>query len=152
MLACDFVVANITAEIVPAFSRVGLSPDNNAVGKNLPRRIGYNRALLFLLLGEAVSAERALEWGLVDRVYDPEAFEEGVAASAGALAAVPPVTASLTKRLLSDAPSLPTHLATSYEQLLVGLSTASGDGGCPGGPSESLVWEGRAAPSLAHTA
>lgn len=127
MLACDFVVASSAAKIVPAFSRVGISPDN-AVGKNLPRRIGYNRALLFLLLGEAVSAERALEWGLVDRVYDPEAFEEGVAALAGALAAVPPVTASLTKRLLREAPSLPTHLATSYEQLLVGLSTASGDG------------------------
>lgn len=127
MLACDFVVASSAAKIVPAFSRVGISPDN-AVGKNLPRRIGYNRALLFLLLGEAVSAERALEWGLVDRVYEPEAFEEGVAAMAATLAAVPSVTASLTKRLLRDAPSLPTHLVTSYEQLLVGLSSASGEG------------------------
>lgn len=127
MLACDFVVANAAAKIVPGFSRVGISPDNG-VGKSLQRRIGYHRALLFLLLGEAMPPERALEWGMVDYVYPPEEFEAGVARLANALAAVPPVTASLTKRLLRDAPSLPIHIETSYEQLLVSLAAASGEG------------------------
>jgi len=127
MLACDFIVMNSAAKIVPAFPRVGISPDN-AVGKHLPQRIGYHRALLFMLRGEAIPPQLALEWGLVDEVYDSDEFEVAWRRMAKQLAEVPPVTAALTKRLFRDAPNLPIHVETAYEQALVAMATASGEG------------------------
>lgn len=127
MLACDFIVANSSAKIVPGFPRVGISPDNG-VGKHLPERIGYHKALLFMLRGEAITPQQALEWGMVDEVYDNEEFEDGWRRMAKQIAEVPPVTATLTKRLFRDAPSLPIHIETAYEQLLVGMAHASGEG------------------------
>lgn len=68
-LAADFVVADRSAFFVMAFINVGLVADAGA-SWILTRAIGRARATEMLLLGERVSASKALEWGMIYRVVD----------------------------------------------------------------------------------
>jgi 2-(1,2-epoxy-1,2-dihydrophenyl)acetyl-CoA isomerase len=65
----DIVIAVRSTYFLQAFRRIGLVPD---VGSTwlLPRRIGVARAMELSLLGEKLPAEKALEWGLVNRLVD----------------------------------------------------------------------------------
>lgn len=68
-LAGDIVIAARSAYFLQAFRRIGLVPD---VGSTwlLPRRIGVARAMELSLLAEKLPAEKALAWGLINRVVD----------------------------------------------------------------------------------
>jgi 2-(1,2-epoxy-1,2-dihydrophenyl)acetyl-CoA isomerase len=68
-LTGDIVIAARRAYFLQAFRRIGLVPD---VGSTwlLPRRVGVARAMELSLLGEKLPAEKALAWGLINRVVD----------------------------------------------------------------------------------
>jgi 2-(1,2-epoxy-1,2-dihydrophenyl)acetyl-CoA isomerase len=75
----DLVLAARSAFFLQAFRRIGLIPDGGATFI-LPRMIGFSRAMELSLLGERLPAEKALEWGLINRVYEdnqlmPEALK-----------------------------------------------------------------------------
>jgi len=70
-LACDLRLAAETASFSTAFVRVGLVPDSG-LSYLLPRLIGYGRAMEAILLSEKITAQRAYEIGLVNRVCAPE--------------------------------------------------------------------------------
>ncbi|MBV8684582.1 MAG: enoyl-CoA hydratase/isomerase [Caulobacteraceae bacterium] len=63
----DMIVAADSAYFLQAFRRIGLVPDGGSTYL-LPRMIGRARAMEMALLGERISAAKALEWGLVNRV------------------------------------------------------------------------------------
>jgi 2-(1,2-epoxy-1,2-dihydrophenyl)acetyl-CoA isomerase len=63
----DMIVAADSAYFLQAFRRIGLVPDGGSTYL-LPRMIGRARAMEMALLGERVSAAKALEWGMVNRV------------------------------------------------------------------------------------
>ena len=65
----DLVIAARSAYFLQAFRRIGLVPD---VGSTwlLPRRVGLARAMELSLLGQKLPAEKALDWGLINRVVD----------------------------------------------------------------------------------
>jgi 2-(1,2-epoxy-1,2-dihydrophenyl)acetyl-CoA isomerase len=65
--AADLVVAAEDARFVTAFATIGLSGDGGGTW-HLPRRIGPARAVRAYLLNEPISAQQALEWGLVAEV------------------------------------------------------------------------------------
>ena len=65
--ACDLVLAAESAFFGLAFVNIGLMPDGGST-LFVPTAVGKARAFQMALLGERVSAERALEWGLVNRV------------------------------------------------------------------------------------
>jgi len=65
--ACDLVLAAESAFFGLAFVNIGLMPDGGST-LFVPAAVGKARAFQMALLGERVSAERALEWGLVNRV------------------------------------------------------------------------------------
>ena len=68
-LAGDIVVAARSAYFYEPFVGIALVPD---AGNTLfmPRLAGRVRAAPAMLLGERISAEEALSWGLVWRVFD----------------------------------------------------------------------------------
>jgi 2-(1,2-epoxy-1,2-dihydrophenyl)acetyl-CoA isomerase len=66
-LAADLIVAAESAYFLLAFVNIGLVPDGGSTAF-LPARVGYARAAEMAMLGERIPAERALEWGLVNRV------------------------------------------------------------------------------------
>jgi 2-(1,2-epoxy-1,2-dihydrophenyl)acetyl-CoA isomerase len=71
----DLIVAGESAYFLQAFRRIGLVPDGGSTYL-LPRLIGKARAMEMTLLGERVSAAKALEWGLINRcVPDDELMQ-----------------------------------------------------------------------------
>jgi 2-(1,2-epoxy-1,2-dihydrophenyl)acetyl-CoA isomerase len=67
----DIVLAARTAFFQLAFSRIGLVPDGGAAWL-LSRIVGVARAKEMIVLAERLSAEQALEWGMVNRVHDDD--------------------------------------------------------------------------------
>lgn len=65
----DIVVADRSAYFLQAFTRIGLVPDGGSTYM-LPRLIGWRRAFELSLLAEKLPAEKALDWGLINRVVD----------------------------------------------------------------------------------
>jgi 2-(1,2-epoxy-1,2-dihydrophenyl)acetyl-CoA isomerase len=66
-LACDLVWAGESAIFGLAFVNIGLVPDGGSTFL-VPAAVGKARALEMALLGDPVSAEEALDWGLINRV------------------------------------------------------------------------------------
>jgi 2-(1,2-epoxy-1,2-dihydrophenyl)acetyl-CoA isomerase len=100
-LACDIVVAADHASFIQAFSKIGLIPDS-AGTFFLPRLIGFQRATALMMLGDKVSAEEALNMGMIYKIYPTSFFEEEVMTLATTLALMPTKAIGLTKRLLNQ--------------------------------------------------
>jgi 2-(1,2-epoxy-1,2-dihydrophenyl)acetyl-CoA isomerase len=99
-LACDLVVAHETAYLLLAFARVGLAPDGGASAL-VSARVGAARAAEMAMLGERVSAETALQWGLINRVAGAHDFEATVDGLVDGLAAGPTRSYAASKRQLN---------------------------------------------------
>ncbi len=68
-LAADIVIAAQSAKFIQAFCKLGLIPDSGGTWI-LPRLLGPARATALAMLGESLSAEQAVEWGLIWRCVD----------------------------------------------------------------------------------
>jgi 2-(1,2-epoxy-1,2-dihydrophenyl)acetyl-CoA isomerase len=99
-LACDLVLIARSATLVLAFVNVGLVPDGGSTIL-VTARAGLGRALEMSLLGDPISAERALEWGLVNRVEDDARLRSQAIVLAGRLASGPPQAQAAIKDLLN---------------------------------------------------
>ena len=69
--AADFRIASQSAGFLIAFANVGLSLDTGT-SWTLPRLVGYARAMALALLADPISADAALEMGLVNAVVEPD--------------------------------------------------------------------------------
>ena len=87
-LACDLIVARESAYFLLAFISIGLVPDGGS-SLLVPERVGLARAAEMAMLGERISARRALEWGLVNAVTPDDGFDAAVDELAARLAAGP---------------------------------------------------------------
>lgn len=98
-LACDMVVAAKSAKFIQSFSAIGLIPDSGGTWA-LPRLVGQARALGLALTGEALTAEKAAEWGLIWKAVDDEALDAEVDAIADRLASLPPLGLAAIKEMI----------------------------------------------------
>ncbi len=98
-LACDLVYAARSAKFIQAFSKIGLIPDSGGTW-TLPRLVGSARAMGLSLLAEPLSAEQAVEWGMIWSAVDDADLVETVAISARTLAAGPTLGYAKLKELL----------------------------------------------------
>jgi 2-(1,2-epoxy-1,2-dihydrophenyl)acetyl-CoA isomerase len=88
--AADLAIAAENAYFTLAYCHIGLSCDGGA-SYFLPRIIGERRALETALLGDRISAQKALEWGLVNWLApaaDLDAQADGIAKRLAAGAAL----------------------------------------------------------------
>lgn len=105
-MACDLCVMSEKAYIMLAFSNIALVPDGGA-NWLLPRTIGYRRAYQAAIEAEKITADRCLEWGLANRIAEPENLIDETLAWAEELAQRPPQSLSLTKELMRYAADAP---------------------------------------------
>lgn len=68
-LACDITLAATTAKFAMAFGKIGLVPDSGLTWR-LVRLLGVSQAKALILTNAVLTAEEALTYGLVWRVYD----------------------------------------------------------------------------------
>lgn len=73
-LACDYRIATTNAKLGLPEIRLGLLPGAGGT-QRLPRLIGARAALEFMLKGSSVSAERALELGIIDEIAAADLIE-----------------------------------------------------------------------------
>ncbi len=99
LLHCDLVYAAAEAKFNFAFIDLGLLPEAGS-SYLLPRMLGYGGAAELLMLGEAFSAEKARECGIVNQVVATEALDDLAQSKAAQLAAKPPEALRQTKMLL----------------------------------------------------
>jgi 2-(1,2-epoxy-1,2-dihydrophenyl)acetyl-CoA isomerase len=96
----DLIVVARSAYFLLSFSRIGLVPDGGITWL-LPRLIGLARARELALLAEKLPAEKALEWGLINRVVDDARLMEEARALAKRLADGP-AALPLSRKLFQD--------------------------------------------------
>ncbi|HEY3776933.1 MAG TPA: enoyl-CoA hydratase/isomerase [Rhizomicrobium sp.] len=99
----DLILAARSAFFVQAFAKVGLVPDGGATWL-LPRLVGLARARELSLLGERMPAEKALEWGLINRLCADETLLNEAITLAEKLAEGPASALSATRRLYWESP------------------------------------------------
>jgi enoyl-CoA hydratase/carnithine racemase len=125
---CDLRVASTDAIFAESFVRIGLIPGDGGAWL-LQRLVGPARAAEMTLTGDPVDAATALEWGLVSRVVEPAALLEEAQALAERIAANPPQTVRLAKKLLREAAhqSLESVLELSAAYQAISQRTADHD-------------------------
>ncbi|HWW49888.1 MAG TPA: enoyl-CoA hydratase/isomerase [Xanthobacteraceae bacterium] len=107
----DMVVMARSAYFLQAFRRIGLVPDCGSTWL-LPRLVGRARAIELSLMGEKLPAEKAYEWGLVNRLVDDADVEAEARKLAIELANGPTAALSMIRELYWASPE------NSYEEQL----------------------------------
>ncbi len=100
-LSCDLVMAAESAFLGLAFVNIGLMPDGGSTAF-VPPAVGKARAFQMALLGERVSAQQALEWGLVNWVHPDDALMDEANTLVEGLAAGPTRSYASSKRALNQ--------------------------------------------------
>ncbi len=101
-LGGDIVVMAKSAYLLLAFSNIGLVPDCGATWL-VAKSAGRAKALEMALLGEKMSADDALDAGLVARVAEDDALLETAQALAAKLAAKPTIALGLIRAQIKAA-------------------------------------------------
>jgi 2-(1,2-epoxy-1,2-dihydrophenyl)acetyl-CoA isomerase len=125
-LACDLVVASEAASFIQAFIKIGLVPDTGGTFF-LPRLVGTAQAAALMLLGEKLTAIRALELGLIYRVAPAAGFDEAAFGLATQLAAQPTYALALTKQMLNASQRNTLEEQLEMEAEFQGLAGRSAD-------------------------
>jgi 2-(1,2-epoxy-1,2-dihydrophenyl)acetyl-CoA isomerase len=98
-LACDLVIAADTASFVFAFVNIGLVLDSGA-SFTLPRFVGRQKAFELATLGDKVTAQQALELGMVNQVVPFAELATATRVLAQRYTEKPPLAVGLMKRML----------------------------------------------------
>lgn len=102
-LACDLVVATESASFLQPFCKLGLIPDTGG-SYFLPRLVGTQRAMGLALLGDKISARRAMEIGLIWECVADVDFAARIDAIATQLATGPTLGFARTKQAIYASP------------------------------------------------
>ena len=117
-LAADVIIAARSAYFyLPFVPALGLVPDMGSAWF-LQRAVGRSRALALSLLGERLSAEQALQWGLIWSCVDDAELASATQRIAARLAALPAHSALETRALFdhAEAARLPEQLRYEAER------------------------------------
>ncbi len=99
--ACDLTIAKESASFTQAFSKIGLVPDSGG-SFFLPRLVGMQRATALTFLSDKVTAQEAVEIGLIYKCVPDKDYEEAVKQLAERLAKMPTRALGMTKQLLNQ--------------------------------------------------
>src|SRR5579859_6243440 len=116
-LACDVLIASTNARFADTHARVGIMP-GWGLSQRLSRTIGVYRAKELSLSGNFLDARTAYEWGLVNRVVEPEALMPTALKLAADMASIPVETLSLYKKIIDEGYDLPLGEGMALEQRL----------------------------------
>ena len=118
-LACDLRCASMAARF--AVPEVTLGTICGAGGtQRLPRLIGETRAKQLIFTGQTISAQTALEWGLINSVQTAGTLLEETLALAAAIAQNSPFAVSRAKRSVNGGREMLPEEALEWERDLFG--------------------------------
>jgi 2-(1,2-epoxy-1,2-dihydrophenyl)acetyl-CoA isomerase len=124
---CDLVLAAESAKFTMAYTRVGLTPDGSST-YFLPRIVGLKRALELTLTNRLLTAQEAMEWGIVTKVVPDANLQAEADALAAQLATGAPGAFGGVKRLLHSGwnETLETQMELETQVIAARAHTADG--------------------------
>ena len=97
-LGCDMRLMSDKAVLMPGFVKMGVIPESGGTWY-LPRLLGWAKACEITMLGETLSAERALGYGLVNKIVNADELRGVAMAWAKQIADNAPLAIQEMKRL-----------------------------------------------------
>ncbi len=125
-LACDMRVMSSTAKLIEVFIKIGLVPDSGSHWF-LPRLVGMARAFEYAATGREITADEALQVGLVNRVAPADRLEKVTMELAGQLAKSPTKSIGLIKRTLNKAMAVDLDSLLNYEAYIQQIASETED-------------------------
>lgn len=144
-MACTLRMAADSARFGQPEINLGLTP-GYAGTQRLPRLVGRGRALELLLTGDMISAQRAYDIGLVNRVVPAADLRAEALALATTLAAKAPIATRYILELVQHGAEMPLAEAQHLESTLFGLVASTDDmreGTRAFLEKRAAVWKGR---------
>lgn len=130
MLGCDLAIAASHARFTMAYTRGGLTPDGSSTFY-LGRLVGPRRAAELTLTNRTLSAEEALDWGILNRVVPADELQDAALEMANAIADGPLAAHGVSKRLLLEGSweSLETQMERESQAIAAAASGPEGTEG-----------------------
>jgi enoyl-CoA hydratase/carnithine racemase len=125
-LACDFIVASTSAKFLLPEARLGSLPGSGGT-QRLPRAIPRAMAAKMLYTGDALSAQSALDYGLVTEIVEPDALHARALTIARQIAHNAPLSLAALKQCLNAAGNLPLDEGLALERGLWAQLASSDD-------------------------
>jgi methylglutaconyl-CoA hydratase len=126
MAACDLVIAAQSAKISLSEVKLGLVPA--VISPYVVRRAGESACRQFMLTGERLTAEKALNFGLVNQVVPMEDLDEAVREHAAQLLTSGPEALKTCKELLRRVPEMSFEEVKSYTAEVIARLRLSDEG------------------------
>lgn len=120
VLNADIAIAKRSAKLCAAYTKTGLTPDGGGTWF-LPRLVGLQRAFDIFATNPVLTADEALQLGMVARVVDDDAFDVEVQNLVAQLMAMPQGALGSLKQLLRKS------VGASLEEQLVNEGAAIGE-------------------------
>ena len=125
-MACDLRVASASAKLGQPEIHLGIIPGGGGT-QRLPRLVGLGRASRMVLTGDAIDAQTALDWGLVDEIAPAEEVVTRAVGLAKRMAERSPTALRLAKEALRASEELPLEKALAREIDLFTLAFGSNE-------------------------
>jgi 2-(1,2-epoxy-1,2-dihydrophenyl)acetyl-CoA isomerase len=126
-LATDLAIAAASAKFTLAYTKVGLVPDGGST-YFLARMVGLRRAKEMALLNTVLSAQQALEWGLINQVVADDQVLPATFEIAQKLAQGPTQAFGETKRLIMAGATESLESQMERESRAIASMVGSADG------------------------
>ena len=113
-LSCDFIYASRAARFALTEVTLGIMPGAGGT-QNLPRAVGERRAKEILMTGKPFDAGQALEWGLVNALYEPDAVLAAAVETAKVIAGNAPLSVRQVKKSVRYGSQMEIRTAMRFE-------------------------------------
>ena len=114
MLSCDFAYASRNARFALSEVSLGIMPGGGGT-QTLPRIVGERRAKELILAAKPFTAEEALNWGVVNQVFEPEELMEQTLAIAKRIASLAPLAVRQAKHSIHHGLQMDINSAMLFE-------------------------------------
>ena len=125
-MACDMIVASESAQFGQPEINLGVIPGAGGT-QRMTQAVGKAVAMEMVLNGRYLSAEEALRFGLVNRVYPVEVHLEEAIRLANEIAARAPIAVRLGKEAVNAAFEMPLRAGLEHERRLFYLLFGTAD-------------------------
>jgi enoyl-CoA hydratase len=144
-ISCDLIVASETAQFGQPEIKIGVIPGGGGT-QRWTRIVGKQRAMEIMLTGEPIPAQKALAWGLVNRVTPVEQYLDEAKRLAAVIASRAPLAARMAKEAVLKAQDIALEHGLDYESRLFTLLFSTEDqkeGMRAFVEKRAPVWQGR---------
>ncbi|MCB0734344.1 MAG: enoyl-CoA hydratase/isomerase family protein [Flavobacteriales bacterium] len=114
-MTCDMIIASETAQFGQPEIKIGVMPGAGGT-QRLPRAVGKAKAMEMVLTGRFISADEALQAGLINKVVPVDSYMTEAVRLAQSIAVQSPIAVQLAKESVLKAYEMPLQESLAFER------------------------------------